>query len=80
MKIRIQDTGHGFRDEVLQDLQAGRNMENDRGEHTGIWNVQRRLRLLYGDTVSIQYDNDKETGGAVVEIILPTNPGVEETT
>ncbi|MDQ0897722.1 sensor histidine kinase [Paenibacillus sp. V4I7] len=80
MKICIKDTGQGFNNQVLKDLQAGKRIENDQGEHTGIWNVQRRLRLLYDETVSIQYDNDKETGGAVVEIILPTNPGMEETT
>jgi two-component system sensor histidine kinase YesM len=80
MKISIKDTGCGFSDQVLQELQAGRNIQNNRGEHTGIWNVQRRLRLLYDETVSIYYFNDKETGGAVVEIILPTNPEMEEMT
>jgi two-component system sensor histidine kinase YesM len=80
MKISIRDTGLGFSDEVLQLLQAGRSVENEQGEHTGIWNVQRRLRLLYEDNVSIHYDNDTETGGAVVNIILPTNPKMEEAT
>ncbi len=58
---------------VLEELQAGRSVENERGEHTGIWNVERRLRLLYGETVSIRYAlTIRITGGAVVEIILPT--------
>ncbi|MGO4273674.1 hypothetical protein AB4Z22_28230, partial [Paenibacillus sp. TAF58] len=56
-----------------------RSVENERGEHTGIWNVERRLRLLYGEAASIQYDNDKDTNGATIEIIIPTNPGTEET-
>ncbi|CAN7387397.1 histidine kinase [Paenibacillus sp. LjRoot153] len=78
IKISIKDTGFGFNDQVLEELQAGRSIENERGEHTGIWNVERRLKLLYGETVSIQYANVKESGGAVVEIIVPINPGMEE--
>lgn len=78
IKITIKDTGRGFDNEILTELQAGRSVENARGEHTGIWNVQRRLRLLYNESVSIKYLNDKETGGAVVEIILPTYPEMEE--
>ncbi|WP_419875411.1 sensor histidine kinase [Candidatus Pristimantibacillus sp. PTI5] len=80
MKIEIKDTGCGFSVRVLEELQAGRSIQNDQGEHTGIWNVQRRLSLLYDETISVQYFNDKETGGAVVEMILPTNPKMEEMT
>ncbi|WP_171056019.1 sensor histidine kinase [Paenibacillus sinopodophylli] len=72
LKIRIQDTGQGFDDEVLCELQAGRSVENDLGERTGIWNVQRRLKLLYAEPISIHLKNDKESGGAVVEMIIPT--------
>lgn len=78
VKISILDTGCGFGEEVLRELQAGRSVENERGEHTGIWNVQRRLKLLYGDSVSIRYANDPETGGASVFIILPINPLMED--
>src|SRR5690606_3000357 len=72
--IRIQDTGKGFPEEVLQELQAGRSVENDRGEHVGIRNVQRRLKLLYQESGSLRFFNDKETGGATVEITLPADP------
>jgi len=80
IKIRIEDTGRGFDTAILTELQAGRSLENALGEHTGIWNVQRRLRLLYGNNISIHYLNSKETGGAIVEMNLPTNPDQEETT
>ncbi|KQX56561.1 hypothetical protein ASD40_03950 [Paenibacillus sp. Root444D2] len=79
MKISISDTGLGFKNDVLEKLQAGRSVENERGEHTGIWNVERRLRLLYGEAASIVYDNDQDTHGAKIEMIIPTNPGTEET-
>ncbi|MFS0724307.1 cache domain-containing sensor histidine kinase [Paenibacillus sp. 1P07SE] len=70
--IRITDTGEGFDEHVLRELKAGRSLENEQGEHTGIWNVQRRLKLLYGEEASIQYENDRDTGGAVVEVVVPT--------
>lgn len=79
MKISIRDTGPGFKNDILEKLQAGRSVENERGEHTGIWNVERRLRLLYGEVASIVYDNDQDTSGAKIEMIVPTNPGLEET-
>ncbi|MCM3703992.1 sensor histidine kinase [Paenibacillus macerans] len=78
LKISIKDTGTGFNDPVLKALQAGECLVNQRGEHTGIWNVVRRLRLLYGENAFIQYGNDEETGGAAITIILPTNPTMEE--
>lgn len=75
--IRISDNGIGFNEEVLMKLQMGKSVENEHGEHTGIWNVHRRLRLLYGDTATINYSNDKENGGAVIQILLPTDPKME---
>lgn len=77
IRIKIQDTGKGFAEPILRELQAGNSVENKQGEHTGIWNVQRRLRLLYKEEVSIQFDNDRVTGGAIVELVIPTHPEKE---
>ncbi len=79
VNIGIQDTGRGFEEEVLRELQAGRSVENERGERTGIWNVQRRLKLLYGENAFIRFHNDPATGGAAVQVIVPVNPAMEET-
>jgi len=78
MRIAIRDTGCGFEERVLEALRAGLSIQNEKGEHTGIWNVQRRLALIYGEDVSIRFGNDKNTGGAVVELILPTDPRMED--
>lgn len=79
ISIQIQDTGGGFSENILQDLQAGKSVENERGERTGIWNVQRRLKLLYQEAASIYFDNHKGNGGANVVIILPIDLMKEET-
>lgn len=71
-KITISDTGKGFKKEVLEKIQIGRQIIDERGEHIGIWNVQRRLELLYNGRANISFSN-RETGGAVIEIILPLN-------
>lgn len=71
MSIRIQDTGQGFDSYLLKQLQSGQSIVNKQGEHTGIWNAQRRIKLLYGDKASIYFSNDKVSGGAVIEIKLP---------
>lgn len=66
----IQDTGVGFPADVLLDLQRGKELEHDQGEHIGIWNVQRRLRLLYEDQADIVFSNG-ENSGATVRLSLP---------
>ncbi|WP_186445910.1 sensor histidine kinase [Paenibacillus cremeus] len=70
IRIRISDTGKGFPDDVLHLLQSDQDLIKENGEHVGIWNVKRRLYLLYKDQARITFMNAPE-GGAVVEIVLP---------
>jgi len=71
-KIKITDTGEGFKEEVLTELRAGNCVVDEHGEHIGIWNVQRRLTLLYKGCASLSLEN-AEPKGALVEIVLPLN-------
>ncbi|MGO4537984.1 sensor histidine kinase [Paenibacillus sp. 2TAB19] len=68
MSIRVTDTGPGFSEEWLNKLQQNRNPMSDQGEQIGIWNVKRRLELLYNDRATIHFSNQD---GAVVEISMP---------
>ena len=70
MIIEIEDTGDGFAEEILSKLQAGHTLVTEQGEHIGIWNVQRRLKLLYGDRASVRFSN-RMPHGASVRISLP---------
>ncbi len=70
LRIRVRDTGPGFSDELLQRLQQNINLMSAQGEHIGIWNVKRRLELLYKGSATIQFGNQD---GAYVEIRLPVN-------
>ncbi|WP_244209051.1 sensor histidine kinase [Paenibacillus ferrarius] len=73
LHIRIRDTGPGFADEVLEKLRQEINLTSKEGEHIGIWNVRRRLRLLYGEQASIRFSNDN---GAIVDIFMPIMKGL----
>ncbi|WP_261302803.1 sensor histidine kinase [Paenibacillus andongensis] len=70
INIRVQDTGKGFPEDVLARLQMEMDIGNGEGHYIGIWNVQRRLRLLYQDQAQIAFSNC-DGHGAVIEILIP---------
>jgi two-component system sensor histidine kinase YesM len=70
INIQVQDTGRGFPEDVLARLQMEMEIGNGEGHHIGIWNVQRRLRLLYQDQAQITFSNGVNLG-AVIEILIP---------
>jgi two-component system sensor histidine kinase YesM len=70
LQIRIHDTGKGFSEEILQQLQSEKGIYKEEGKHIGIWNVQRRLRLLYEKQATIVFSNSMK-GGANVDIQFP---------
>jgi two-component system sensor histidine kinase YesM len=77
IKITIRDTGKGFPEKVLNDFHLGNRIIDSQGEHTGIWNVQQRLRLLYGNHAYVMLSNSNPSG-AVVEIALPRQTKVNQ--
>ncbi|MGG1553737.1 sensor histidine kinase [Paenibacillus ferrarius] len=70
IEIVIRDTGKGFSEHVLSMIRSGNTVQDEQGEHIGIWNVRKRLQLLYGGKASISCYNGYPQG-AVVEIKLP---------
>ncbi|MBD0382762.1 sensor histidine kinase [Paenibacillus sedimenti] len=63
--IRIEDTGAGFPDHILELLQGNMDVPNEDGEHIGIWNVKRRLHLLYSDKAAIGFYHTEGKGAGV---------------
>ncbi|NYE04407.1 two-component system sensor histidine kinase YesM [Bacillus niacini] len=70
MEIIIQDTGEGFPEEVLRSLEIDDPLTTQKGERIGLWNVKRRLNLLYDGITSIHFSNEHGKG-ATVRIRLP---------
>jgi two-component system, sensor histidine kinase YesM len=70
VSIRIQDNGQGFPEDVLTKLQREESLMSEDGGRIGIWNLNRRLKLLYHGQASVSFQNLKDKG-AVLEIYLP---------
>lgn len=73
IRIEIWDNGKGFPQNILDNLQDGKRVIDERGEHYGIRNVCTRLHLIYGGKEKIQLANHEETGGAWIVLELPDN-------
>jgi len=74
LRVSIADSGAGFTVETIENLK--KEHEIHKGEHLGIWNVRRRLSLLYDNQADIVFFNQPQ-GGAVVEILIPFQTSVE---
>jgi len=67
--VRIADNGPGFPPEVLDLLRQERDLVQDEGRRIGIWNLRRRLRLLYPSGYRLTFEN-AAGGGALVTMEL----------
>jgi len=66
----ISDNGPGFPEERLSELNSSIYISQSTENHLGIWNIIRRLKMLYGGKGTILFYNE-EAGGAVVKMRLP---------
>ena len=65
VNISIMDNGMGFDPKVLERLNSGEGWNKE--EHIGIYNIEQRFRLLYGDRCTFLFSN---RGGACVDIYI----------
>lgn len=70
LHLEIRDSGDGFPQEILQQLNAQQKLINSEGEHIGIYNVCQRLKILYGEKAFIGFSNGA-TRGAQIHIRIP---------
>ncbi len=78
ISIEIWDSGEGFSRDVLEKLNDGQKLIDEKGEHYGIRNVISRLHLIYKGKEKITFDNHWETGGAYIIMELPWQIGEEQ--
>ena len=69
LKICIRDNGEGFEEKILESLNKEQCVVREGKKRIGIYNVQSRLSILYGEGAKVHFSNG-ENGGAVVEIWL----------
>ena len=69
MRIEIINTGRGTEKEDRERIEAALNGQPT-GKHLGLANIVNRLRLIYGEAVTIRVDTD-QPGQTSVSIVLP---------
>ncbi|WP_234118119.1 sensor histidine kinase [Clostridium hydrogenum] len=74
IKIIIEDSGEGFPNEILSEVNENYNMDASDGYKIGISNIKRTLRIFYGKDNLLKISNEEGIGGRV-EIIIPINGG-----
>jgi sensor histidine kinase YesM len=74
--IICSDDGAGMTPEILEEMQQVLSSSANRSSHTGLYNVNRRLQLKYGEEYGIQIESEHGKG-TTLKIILPIRYGVE---
>lgn len=68
--VVVYDDGIGIDEAKLEELKRNLDNEMNQTRHIGLYNVHRRIRLLYGANYGIQLDSSAESG-TVIKINLP---------
>ena len=72
--IVIEDAGPGMGEETLRHLRTMMERRENSSVHTGLYNIHRRIQLLYGIGYGVQISTLPE-GGTRVEMVLPVKRG-----
>lgn len=76
LEIVIADNGGGFPEDILGQLQQSPPALKTGSGHIGIYNVIQRLKMMYGNTHKLWFDN--VNGGAQVKLCIPLKSVGEE--
>ncbi|MCX7971357.1 MAG: histidine kinase, partial [Negativicutes bacterium] len=75
LKIEIVNNGLPIPPGDLRQLKQMLASPVSPGRHSGLYNLQRRIRLMYGEPFGLDIFSIDDTGGVRVEIILPLRSG-----
>ena len=70
LSVIIADNGVGIRPELLGELRANLEQGQNQTDHIGIYNVHKRIRLVYGSRYGVGIDSKMEEG-TVVTLRVP---------
>lgn len=74
IKISIIDSGLGISREKLYNIRELLNSNTDSSEHIGLYNTDKRLKLMYGENNGVKISS-KLGFGTVIYINIPLNEG-----
>lgn len=75
LKFVCRDDGVGMSAELLERIRHNLTLPQNESPHLGLYNVHRRLRLMYGDKYGIRVESRE---GVTIEICLPCENIAEE--
>ncbi len=74
--IVIYDDGVGMKPEILSEINSVLIQNKNSSSHIGLFNVHRRIQLMYGEKYGINIMSELNSG-TVVKIMLPSSRGEE---
>lgn len=77
VRIQVEDNGRGIPEGLLTELKENLNCDKNDSGHIGLYNVNKRVKLLYGIGYGIQIAST-EGKGTVIEISVPMQNIKEE--
>jgi sensor histidine kinase YesM len=72
VELSVSDDGKGMSGEALEQLRQSLLLEKKSSSHIGLWNVNRRIKLVYEDAYGIRVESAVKAG-TTVRITLPKN-------
>ncbi|UVI29378.1 sensor histidine kinase [Paenibacillus spongiae] len=75
--VVIDDDGEGMEPIVLQNIRQILERNHNDSPHVGLYNVHRRVQLIYGEEYGVDLSSEHH-GGTVVKITLPLSRGGSE--
>ena len=66
MCIRVSDDGEGIDEEKLKQVRKGlRSAYTENGRHIGLYNVNKRITLVYGETYGVEIESEYGKGTTI---------------
>ena len=74
MKIQVADDGVGMTPERLQETRDSLNaFRTEESHHIGLYNTNKRIRLIYGEAYGLSIDSAPSVGNTVT-LLFPVSP------
>ena len=70
--LSVEDNGIGMSEEIAQEL-----LENNPEGHFGVYSVNHRIKLYFGESYGIRI-NSEQRSGTKIDIVLPNRTAEEE--
>ena len=65
-----EDNGVGMDEELLKELRNQLNQERNISEHSGLYNIHRRIHILYKEDYGMKIESEPNKG-TIIELVMP---------